>query len=156
MSRTERANPSPRPMVLLADDDPDSLALLREAIAQGGVACAVREVTDGAQVLDYLHRRGRFATAPRPALVYLDIEMPVLTGLEVLQVIKRDPALRDIPVVVMTSLADESQQARALRSGAEAFVLKPVAPQTFAETVRRLALGARRPAAKEAQAHGRR
>jgi CheY-like chemotaxis protein len=111
--------------ILLADDDPDSRSLLRDALNEGRWRCAVHEVSSGVEALDFLHGRGRFARAPRPALVCLDIEMPLLSGLKVLSILKADPLLRDIPVIVISSVGAElAVQARS--GGACACFAKPV------------------------------
>ncbi len=121
--------------ILLVDDDPDCRMLVRDAIEQCHVANVVHEVADGAEAMDFLHRRGRFVDAPRPGLIYLDVEMPGLDGQSTLRAIRSDPDLRDIPVVMMTGLADEEQKRLAARNGANSYTLKPTDPQAFLRTV---------------------
>jgi two-component system response regulator len=121
--------------ILLVDDDEDCRTLIRDAISECKVSNAVFEARNGREALDFLHRRGNFATAPRPGLIYLDIEMPGLDGQSTLREIKSDPDLRDIPVVMMTGVAEEKQMAEAARNGANSYTLKPANAEQFLRTV---------------------
>lgn len=121
--------------ILLVDDDQDCRMLVRDAIEQGRLNNQVYEVSDGSQALEFLHRRGTFADAPRPELIYMDIEMPELDGQETLRQIKADPELRDIPVVMMSGLDDDDQQRRAAVNGANSYTVKPNDPIRFLQTV---------------------
>jgi CheY-like chemotaxis protein len=121
--------------ILLVDDDEDCRTLIRDAISECKVSNRIHEVKNGREALDFLRRIGPFANAPRPGLVYLDIEMPGLDGQSVLREIKGDPALRDIPVVMMTGVADERQMAEAARNGANSYTLKPANAEQFLRTV---------------------
>src|SRR5512132_3959320 len=87
--------------ILLVDDDPDCRLLIRDAISECKVSNSVYEVTNGQEAIEFLERRGRWADAPRPGLIYLDIEMPVMNGQETLKRIRGVPELRDIPIVMM-------------------------------------------------------
>src|SRR5687767_5575519 len=88
--------------ILIVDDDPDCRLLIRDAIAECKVSNDVHEVSNGQEALDFLNRRGPYASAPRPGLVFLDIEMPPgINGLETLKQVRENPALREIPVVMM-------------------------------------------------------
>jgi len=122
-------------ILLLVDDDPDCRMLIRESIAECKISNTVFEVSDGRAALDFVFRRGEYEDAPRPGLIYLDIEMPGLSGQEVLKQIKSDPRYRDIPVVMMTGLADEEQMAQAARNGANSYTLKPANAEQFMRTV---------------------
>ena len=93
--------------ILLVDDDPSCRALLREAIAVEQPRSDIRDVSGGQQALDYLYRRGPFAGAPRPSLVYLDADMPDVSGLDVLRAIRSDPRLHAIRVVMMTGVNED-------------------------------------------------
>src|SRR5216110_2127556 len=104
--------------ILLIDDDPDCRMLIRDAISGCKVSNDVHEVCNRLEALQFLRKAGRFAGAPRPGLVYLDIEMPGMDGLETLRQIKADPALRDIPVVMMTGVCAEEQMKQAAAFGA--------------------------------------
>jgi CheY-like chemotaxis protein len=121
--------------ILLVDDDDDCRTLIRDAISECKVGNAVFECRNGQEALDFLYRRGPHAEAPRPGLVFLDIEMPGLDGQSVLRTIKGDVALRDIPVVMMTGVADERQMAEAALNGANSYTLKPASAEQFLRTV---------------------
>lgn len=125
------------PILLLADDDPRDVELFLLGLEQAGLSPRVQVVHDGEAVLDYLQRQGAWAgqPAPSPKVVFLDLNMPKLDGLEVLRHIKADPALRRIPVVAFTS----SRQARDLTAcyawGVNAYVVKPLEFSDFMATV---------------------
>ena len=121
--------------ILLVDDDEDCRALIRDAISECKVSNSVFEAATGQEALDFLYCRGRHRGAPRPGLVYLDIEMPGLNGQAVLRQIKSDPSLCDIPVVMMTGVADERQMEEAARNGANSYTLKPNNAEQFLRTV---------------------
>lgn len=121
--------------ILLVDDDVDCRMLVRDAICQSGAGNQVFEVCNGQEAMDFLHRRGKWCEAPRPGLIYLDIEMPGMDGQCVLKAIKTDPNLRDIPVVMMTGLSDEEQMRQAAESGANSYTIKPASVEQFLKTV---------------------
>ena len=121
--------------ILLVDDDEDCRFLIREAISECKILNHVHEVPDGKTALDFVFRRGLYVNAPRPGLIYLDIEMPGMNGQEVLRVIKSTPELRDIPVVMMTGVCDENQMERAAQNGANSYTLKPANAEQFLRTV---------------------
>jgi CheY-like chemotaxis protein len=122
-------------VVLLVDDDPDCRLLMGDAIAQSGVPCVVHELDNGRDAVDFVFRRGRFAASPRPDLIFLDIEMPGLSGQDVLAAVKSCPDHQDIPVVMMTGLCDEEQMQRAARNGANSYTVKPVDADQFLHAV---------------------
>jgi CheY-like chemotaxis protein len=121
--------------ILLVDDDADCRMLIQDAICQCKVSNRIYEVSDGQEALDFLHRRGKWARAPRPGLIYLDIEMPGLNGQAVLKAIKANPDLRDIPVVMMTGVSDERQMQMAAKAGANSYTIKPANGEQFLRTV---------------------
>ena len=125
------------PVILLVDDDGDYRALVGDALSAAGIACELHEAADGREALDFLHRRGRHADAPRPNLIYLDLEMPEVSGQQVLQNVKADPQLRDIPIVMMTGVTDDEHIAQAIRSGANSYIVKPTDPQMFVRFITR-------------------
>ncbi len=123
--------------LLIVEDDPGDVLLAREALS-GGVPVNVHVVEDGEAAVDFLRREGAHAAAPRPDLVFLDLNLPRLDGREVLARIKTDPGLRSIPVVVLTT----SKSAEDIRSSyelhANAFVTKPTELERFLDVVRRV------------------
>ena len=121
--------------ILLVDDDPDCRMLIRDAISDCKVSNTVHEACNGAEALDYLYQRGRFAGLPRPGLVYLDIEMPGMDGQETLRQIRANPGFREIPVVMMTGVSEEGQMKLAAANGANSYTLKPANAEQFLRTV---------------------
>src|ERR1700694_2220767 len=111
----------------LVEDSPRDAELALDALAAHHLANEVFHVRDGADALDYLYRRGQFAGRANgePALVLLDLKMPKVDGMEVLRQIKSDPALKMIPVVVMTSSREEQDLLKSYELGVNAYVVKP-------------------------------
>jgi CheY-like chemotaxis protein len=122
-------------VILLVDDDPDCRMLIRDAIGECKVSNSVYEVCDGLEALAFLRRQGKHTNAPRPGLIYLDIEMPGMDGQTTLKNIKADSALKDIPVVMMTGVCDEDQMKLAATNGANSYTLKPANAEQFLRTV---------------------
>ena len=120
--------------ILLVDDDEDCRMLIRDAIASSRVNNSIYEVASGEAALEFL-RKSEIQNASRPGLIYLDIEMPGMSGLEALKAIKNNPQLRDIPVVMMTGVSDESQMRIAAESGANSYTIKPANAEQFIQTV---------------------
>ena len=111
--------------------------LIREIIEMACASVRVCEAAGGAEAVAMLRSAARAPAGTLPDLIYLDVEMPGLGGQEVLRRIKADARLKDIPVVMLTGLADEHQKREALRGGAAAYVVKPAEPRRFFEVVRR-------------------
>jgi two-component system response regulator len=128
------------PRILLVEDSPRDAELVLEALEVNRLANEVVHVRDGAEALEYLHRRGAFAgrTSGHPAVVLLDLKMPRVDGLEVLRQIKSDPALKLIPVVVMTSSREERDVVNSYQLGVNAYVVKPVQFHDFVEAVKQV------------------
>jgi CheY-like chemotaxis protein len=126
--------------ILLAEDDPNDVELTMTALGEYRLANEVHTVADGAEALDYLYRRGRYANRSDglPGVILLDVKMPRVNGIEVLRQIKSDPALRNIPVVMLTSSREESDLVESYNLGANSYVVKPVDFHAFAEAVKRL------------------
>jgi CheY-like chemotaxis protein len=127
--------------LLLADDDEDDRLLTKVALARSRLANDLRFVEDGEELMDYLHRRGRYedpASSPRPGLILLDLNMPRKDGREALREIKTDPALRRIPVVVMTTSQADRDVAGSYDLGANSYVTKPVTMDSLVEVLRAL------------------
>jgi two-component system response regulator len=121
--------------ILLVDDDPDCRMLVRDAIADSKVRNTVFEVGNAEEALQFLRREAKFADAPEPGLIYLDIEMPGINGIELLKKIKQDPSLRHITVVMMTGVSDEEQLRNAAAAGANSYTIKPANAEQFLRTV---------------------
>jgi two-component system response regulator len=126
--------------ILLVEDDPNDVELTLEALAEYRVANEVMVLHDGAEALDYLYRRGRFEdrAGGSPAVVLLDLKMPKVDGLTVLKTIKGDPALKSVPVVILTSSREERDLVESYALGVNAFVVKPVDFAQFSDAVRRI------------------
>ena len=115
--------------ILMADDDEDDRLMAKEALDEARLANDIRFVVDGEELLDYLHRRGKFtdpADSPRPGLILLDLNMPKKDGREALEEIKADPDLRLIPIVVLTTSEAEEDIYRSYDLGVNSFITKPV------------------------------
>jgi CheY-like chemotaxis protein len=128
--------------ILLVEDDPDDAELIVTGLRRSNLVNDIDVARDGVEALDYLYRRGAFAgrTTPDPLLVLLDLKMPRLDGREVLQQIKSDPRLRSLPVVVLTSSANERDVASGYALGANAYVVKPVHFGDLVEAVSQIGL----------------
>ena len=125
-----RAETSERTVLLMADDDPADCLLTEKALRRAEVTCPLYVVHDGAELLDYLKRRGDYAdpeAAPRPSLILLDLNMPKINGTEVLEQLRDEPELRRIPVVVLTTSDEERDIAASYALGANAYMVKPSA-----------------------------
>ena len=123
-------NKDPRHMtILLAEDDPDDRLLAQEALMEGNGPHKLFCVVDGEELMDYLHHRGRFSDprrAPRPGLILMDLNMPRKDGREALKEIKSDPALRRIPVVVLTTSQNAEDVFDSYDLGGNSYIHKPV------------------------------
>jgi two-component system, response regulator len=128
-------NPKP---ILLVDDSARDTELALDALKQYRLANEVICLRDGAEALDYLYRREVFAgnTDVIPAVILLDLKMPRVDGLEVLRQIKSDPALKTIPVVMMTSSREEQDLVNSYQLGVNAYVVKPLDFHEFVEAIK--------------------
>jgi CheY-like chemotaxis protein len=122
--------------VLLVEDDPGDTLMITEAFAENKVRNRLSTVTDGVEALAFLRREGRYAEAPRPDLVLLDLNLPRKDGREVLEEIKDDPQLRTIPVVVLTTSEAEEDILRSYQLAANAYITKPIDLNEFIAVVR--------------------
>lgn len=124
--------------VLLVEDDPGDVVLIREAFADNKVGNRLSVVGDGEEAMAFLRREGRFADAPRPDLVLLDLNLPRKNGREVLAEIKADPELSIIPVIVLTTSEAEEDIVRSYSLHANAYITKPVDFERFAGVVHQI------------------
>jgi len=121
--------------VLLVEDNPGDVRLTREALREGKVRNNLNVAPDGVEALAFLRREGRYADAPRPDVILLDLNLPKKDGREVLEEVKADPALMNIPVVVLTSSQAEQDILRAYQLRANCYVTKPVDLDQFIHVV---------------------
>ena len=127
--------------ILMADDDADDRLMAKDALEECLVVNELHFVEDGEELMDYLHRRGIYTDArnsPRPGLILLDLNMPKKNGREALKEIKTDPALRGIPVVILTTSQAEEDIARSYDMGANSFITKPVTFDGLVEVMKSL------------------
>ncbi len=122
--------------ILLVEDSPADVDLTREALEDAKVSNNLHVVADGVEALAFLRREGPYAEAPRPDLILLDLNLPKKDGREVLAEIKADPALRRIPVVVLTTSEAEQDIVRSYDLHANCYITKPVDLDAFIEVVR--------------------
>jgi two-component system, chemotaxis family, response regulator Rcp1 len=128
-----------RPLnVLLVEDDPGDVLIAREAMAAGQLSTALDVVTDGVEAIAYLRREGGFEDARRPDLILLDLNLPRMSGHEVLAEVKKDPALRRIPVVVLTTSQAHEDIAKSYELHASVHVSKPVDFDEFTGVVKQI------------------
>lgn len=126
--------------ILLAEDNPKDVELTLTALDEYHLANEVVVVGDGAEALDYLYRRGKYAvrSGNHPAVVMLDLKMPKMDGLEVLKILKEDEHMKTIPVVMLTSSREEQDLIKSYQLGVNAYVVKPVDFQQFIDAVKEL------------------
>lgn len=126
--------------ILLVEDNPNDVELTIEALDEQSLANRVIVLQDGVKAMDYLLYQGPFSTRDRenPAVILLDIKMPRMDGIEVLQAIKTSQELKAIPVVMLTSSREETDLKRCYDLGVNAYVVKPVNYQDFFDAVKNL------------------
>ena len=128
-----------RPMeILLVEDDLLQARLAIEALKRGRIQHRMTLVCDGQEALAFLRREGVFARAPQPDLILLDLRLPKVDGLDVLQAVKADDALQQIPVVIMTASEEEEDRLRCQMLSIEAYMTKPVRLRDFLALVQEL------------------
>lgn len=124
--------------ILLVEDDPGDELITREAFEHNKLKNRLHVAHDGEEGLNYLYRRGEFADAPRPDLILLDLNLPKYDGRQLLEKIKSDPELAQIPVVVLTTSSAEEDILRSYKLHANAYVTKPVDLDQFMKAVRQI------------------
>ncbi|HMK49364.1 MAG TPA: response regulator [Thermodesulfovibrionales bacterium] len=126
--------------ILLVEDDPRDVELVIEALGDYNLANEVVVAGDGEEALDYLYCRGSFSSRPsgNPAVVLLDLKLPKVSGIQVLQQIKSDEKLKMMPIVVLTSSREERDWIESYKLGINAYVVKPVDFHDFVEAVKDL------------------
>jgi CheY-like chemotaxis protein len=126
--------------ILLVDDSENDVALARKALAAVSFVNRLQVVHDGLEALAYLRRQPPYQEATRPNIVLLDINMPRLNGFETLEAIKADPALRALPVIMLTVSSRDEDIIKSYRRGACTYVRKPLEFSEFVEAMQRLEL----------------
>ncbi|MFP2904056.1 response regulator [Pyxidicoccus sp. 3LFB2] len=128
--------------VLLVEDSPNDAELTLTALDDSGLSNEVVWVKDGQEALDYLYKKGAYAQRAdgHPAVVLLDLKLPKLDGLQVLERVKKDDNLKQVPVVMLTSSREEIDVARSYGLGVNAYVVKPVGFPAFVQALRELGL----------------
>jgi CheY-like chemotaxis protein len=122
--------------ILLVEDSPDDVLLTEEALRRGRMARGLRVVSDGEAALDFLYRRGKYAGEARPDLVLLDLNLPRMNGMEVLEHMKKSAELRTVPVVALTSSTAERDVLQAYDNYVSAYVTKPLDVDEYIRAVR--------------------
>ena len=128
--------------ILLVEDNQNDVELILAALSEERQAEEVFVVRDGEEALNYLYRRAAYRSrvTENPKVIFLDLKLPKVDGLEVLQHIKTDPSLKATPVVMLTSSREESDLLRSYDLGTNAYVVKPVRFRSFIETVKEVGL----------------
>jgi chemotaxis family two-component system response regulator Rcp1 len=138
MSTEPMVDPARPLSVLLVEDDPGDVLIAREAMAAGQLSTTIEVVTDGREAMAYLRRENGFADATRPDLILLDLNLPRMSGHEVLAEVKSDPELRRIPVVVLTTSQTHEDIVKSYDLHASVHVSKPVDFDEFASVVKQI------------------
>jgi CheY-like chemotaxis protein len=129
--------------ILMADDDEDDRLMAQEAFQEAHLANDLHFVLDGEELMDYLYQRKKYAdgsNAPRPGLILLDLNMPKKDGREALKEIKSDPALKQIPIVVLTTSKAEEDIYRSYNLGVNSYITKPVSFEGLVEVMKALSI----------------
>ena len=127
-------------MVLMADDDQDDRLLMKQALAENNLADVIEFVENGVELMDYLRQEGKYAheKTTRPSLILLDLNMPKMDGREALRLIKSDPELRRIPVIILTTSQAEEDIFKTYDLGVNSFICKPVSFQDLVVVAREI------------------
>lgn len=137
MSRTEEPD---RPVeILLVEDNQDDVFLTREGFKRSGMTVSLHNVRNGEKCLDFLRKQGDYSDAPTPDLVLLDLNMPIMSGQEVLAEMVKDDALKHLPVVVLTTSTDQRDVLKMFQLRCSAYVTKPVDFNEFQNVVQGIA-----------------
>ena len=128
--------------ILLVEDDPNDVELTLTALEEYNLANETAVVSDGAEALDYLYNKGEYSTRPKgnPIVVLLDLKLPKINGIQVLEKIKSDKQLKTIPVCVLTSSKESHDLTECYKLGVNAYVVKPVKFKDFIDEVKSLGL----------------
>lgn len=131
------SNPQVKPIeILLVEDSPGDILIAREALTEAKLLNTIHIAEDGVEAMDFLHKRGKFADAPTPELILLDLNLPRKSGREVLAEIKADERFKKIPVVVLTTSSAEEDILKSYNLHANCYVVKPVEFESFVQAVK--------------------
>ena len=126
-------------LILLVEDRPDEVELMKQALHQAGITNPLRMISDGAEVIAYFEGRDRFADRnfwPLPRLVLLDLKLPNRTGLDIVKWMKNHERLKKIPVVMVTSSREPSDMDKAYSAGVNSYLVKPTSFRAFVDTMK--------------------
>ena len=132
---------SPQQPILLVEDSPEDVETTRRALRRSGLHNPIHVCTTGDEALDYLFRRGAYAepaSSPRPGIVLLDLNLPGTDGRQVLEEVKGDADLCQVPIVVLTTSNDDRDVTACYRAGANSYIQKPVDIEGFVKAIGRL------------------
>lgn len=126
--------------ILLVDDSANDVTLIKSALAEVNFGNNIVVAEDGEEAIDFLYNRGKFTgyTGGKPIFILLDIKMPLMDGIEVLKIIRKDPEFNLIPVIMLTSSRDTHDLQECYDNGANSFVVKPVNMSSFMQVVKDL------------------
>jgi len=124
--------------VLLAEDNLDDVLITKRAWKTGKINSNLYVVNNGEEALDFLHKRGKYAEAPNVSLLLLDLKMPKMNGLEVLEHVKSDKTLKKLPIVMLTTSNRNEDVEKAYDRGCNGYIVKPVSFETFIEVVHKI------------------
>lgn len=129
--------------ILFVEDNSDDSVLTIRALTKGGITSKLHHVKDGAEALDYIYCRGAYASrnfTKQPKLILLDLKMPKVSGIQVLEQIKSDPETKAIPVVVLTSSREDPDIAKCYALGANSYIVKPVDSNKFFDAIKEIGM----------------
>jgi CheY-like chemotaxis protein len=126
-------------IILLVEDRPDEVELMKQALHQAGIPNPLRVLSDGAEAIAYIEGRDRYsdrAAWPLPRVLLLDLKLPKRSGLEVVACAKKDPRMRRVPAIIITSSREASDMEKAYAAGANSYLVKPTSFRDFVETMK--------------------
>ena len=129
--------------ILLVEDNDDHAELTLRALRNNNLINEIYVVKDGQEALNFIYHQGKYEDTgkyPRPGLILLDVHLPKVNGLEVLETLKKDPALKSIPVIMLTTSSRDEEIARSYAGGANSYVTKPVDFEEFAKKIKDIRL----------------
>lgn len=126
------------PEMLIIDDDPEDVMLIIDSLESAKIKINIQSVNEGESALDYLHQRGDYKHVKKPDLIFLDLNMPRVSGKDVLKDIKSSPTLKSIPVVVLTTSENPTEIEECYGNGANCYAVKPVDMEQFTRVIQEL------------------